>query len=119
METLKRVRQEAYERVTKTTTDAEGVRASGTSDPHKMDRYVALTEVLEEKIAEALTVQKEITEAVYRVDDRRLRVLLMCRYVRWMTWEQIAEEMSYSRMQVWRLHGAALRAVEDVIACYP
>ena len=39
-------------------------------------------------------------------------------YIRYMTWEQIAEDMGYSVMQIWRIKKNAFKLLEDVIVCY-
>ena len=39
-------------------------------------------------------------------------------YIRYMTWEQVAEDMGYCRQQVWRLKKKGLQNLEDVIVCY-
>lgn len=55
--------------------------------------------------------EAEIFHAIQQVQDGRYRELLLNRYLRMMTWEQIAVEMNYDIRHVWRLHGEALRAV--------
>lgn len=74
----------------------------------------ALEAELAEQIVERVSTRREIGQAIGRVPDERLARLLRLRYIDGMTWEQVAVEMSYSYMQVCRLHGKAL----DVIECY-
>ena len=38
-------------------------------------------------------------------------------YVRYMTVEEIADDMGYSRQQVWRIKGKALKNLKDVTKC--
>lgn len=39
-------------------------------------------------------------------------------YIKYMTWDEVAEDMSYSRMQVWRLKNSGLERLKYVIECY-
>ena len=39
-------------------------------------------------------------------------------YIRYMTWEEIAQDMGYCNMQVWRYKVKGLRRLADVIECY-
>lgn len=39
-------------------------------------------------------------------------------YIRYMTLEDIAEDMGYCRQQIWRIKKKALEMLEDVIECY-
>lgn len=38
-------------------------------------------------------------------------------YIRYMTWEKVAEDMGYSTVQVWRIRKKALKNLENVIVC--
>ena len=38
-------------------------------------------------------------------------------YIRFMTWEQVAEDMGYSTVQIWRIKKNGLKILEDVIEC--
>ena len=51
-----------------------------------------------------------------KVENGTYRLLLTLRYIRFMTWEQVAEEMNYSYVHVvYNLHSAALRQVKELI----
>jgi len=53
-----------------------------------------------------------IVTAINSIDDGALRTLLLMRYVDCSTFEQIAVDMGYCIMQIWRLHGKALERLE-------
>lgn len=38
-------------------------------------------------------------------------------YIRYMTWESVAEDMGYCRQQIWRLKNKGLKNLENVIEC--
>ena len=50
--------------------------------------------------------------AINDIDDGTLSTLLLMRYVDGATFEQIAVDMGYCIMQIWRLHGKALERLE-------
>lgn len=112
---LQNMLDETYSRLTSITANMGSVTVQGTKDVHKFDRVGELSDKIGERIAQLVTVKNEVAEAIAQVDGERYRTLLIDRYTRYMTWEQIAVEMNYSYMQICRLHGDALRAVEPVI----
>lgn len=50
------------------------------------------------------------TKQIESLDDPRYVELLTLRYIRDLTWEEIAEAMTYEVRHVYRLHGEALQA---------
>lgn len=38
-------------------------------------------------------------------------------YIRYMTWDQVAEDMGYCTVQIWRIRKKALKNLQDVIEC--
>lgn len=60
--------------------------------------------------AEVVKVLETLSEKEYGVLHRH--------YIRYMTFENIAEDMGYSRQQVWRIKKKALKNLENVIVCY-
>lgn len=59
------------------------------------------------------TLYSEQAEIERMIENRpqNERILLRCYYIKGMTWEQTAEFMNLSTMQVWRIH-------KRVIECY-
>lgn len=68
---------------------------------------------LENKIADELNtlsaLKQQIRDAIETVSDTDERLVLKCRYIHNMTWDEIGEEMCADRTTVWRWHGNALR----------
>lgn len=75
-------------------------------------RIVELEERLNAEIDELTAKRQEIECAVGSVPDEVQREVLTRRYLLYQKWEVIAEEMCYSERQVFRIHGAALRALK-------
>lgn len=51
-------------------------------------------------------------EQIEQLEDENQKTVLVLRYLRNMTWEEIAEEMLYSYRTVHRIHGKALEKFE-------
>lgn len=115
IEHLQQQRREEWERVTSTTPNLSGDIVDGTKDPHKLDRYVALDDMIGREIDDLLRIKCELKEVICRIADLRYRTVLEKRYIGCKTWEQIAVEMNYSYMHICRLHGEALREAEAYI----
>ena len=60
----------------------------------------------------AKQMQEDIIQAISQLDDPTLRQLLWLRYIDGSVFEQIAVDMGYCIMQIWRLHGKALERLE-------
>lgn len=100
-------------------TDGERVQTSKHNNQEDWSvAYIAYTQLVDDRKAELWRVKGEILDAINQVETNTLRQLLLCRYIRFMKWDDVAEELHYSGVHViHRLHPAALRAVKDVIEC--
>ncbi len=58
-------------------------------------------------------LRREIEDVIAGVPDERLRMLLELRYVNGLTFEEIAENLDLSTVQIWRLHKIALEVVQE------
>ncbi len=74
---------------------------------------------LEWKQAEldALQIRQEIVGAINKVPGAWGQVLYE-RYINFKTWDDVADAVGYSKRQAQRIHGEALRLLEDVIECH-
>lgn len=95
---------------------------SGSGSGDKIGRTVAklvdLENEINAEIDKLVLLKQEIEATIAAVDDPTLRQLLTLKYINGHTFEQIAVEMNYCYMQICRLHGKAIKTVEDVIECY-
>ena len=71
---------------------------------HKLDRLIDKYVDHKQQVVNAL---EKLPEKEYGVLHRH--------YIRGMTWEQVAEDMGYSTMQVYRIRKKAFKILEDVI----
>ncbi len=70
------------------------------------------------QIEKLFELKNKIEGTIAKVDNPVLRQLLTLRYINGKNWEQISVDLTYSRMQIYRLHEKALKKVKDVIECY-
>ncbi len=115
IQSLQQQRQEEWDKLTSTTPNLTADVVDGTKDPHKLDRYVELNDMIGAEIRELLDIKCEVKAVIRQIPDSRYRDVLDKRYIGNKTWEQIAVEMHYSYMHICRLHGEALKAAEEVI----
>ena len=87
--------------------EADGAQSS--KDPHKLDRLAEYADMIREKRDELITVKKEITEAIYQLEDGRQRTVLMEFFVNAKKLEKVAVDVNYSYPQTKRFlkHGVA------------
>lgn len=74
-------------------------------------KIVDLEKVITEEGAKLIDLKQEIRTAINNVSDNNQRLLLRLKYIEFLNWEQIAERMSYSVKQIYRIHSAALKNI--------
>ena len=91
------------------------VQTSPQSDASFANQVIQINQ-LEEELNQDLIMmcklQREINQAIDAVDDVNCSLVLSKRYLLMKTWEQIAEEMDYSVVQIHRIHKKALEIFE-------
>ena len=108
-------RDEEWSRVLSITQKLTGDTVQSTKDPHKFDRLVEYEVEIDRQIDELIRVKTEITKAICKLTDGRLRDILRLRYLKGLTFEEIAVEIKYSYKQTCRLHGRALIRMEVIV----
>lgn len=63
-----------------------------------------------------IDLRTKITKQICKMRDQKSRVILSCRYIRHMKWEQIEKELHYEQRTLMRIHRNALKEFE---AMYP
>lgn len=69
---------------------------------------------------EKVRTYSDILDRIHRVTDDNQRALLICRYIKGMSWEDIAVKLGYTWRHVHRIHSQALDGIniKDVIECH-
>lgn len=89
----------------------DGLPTSQNSERDLADLLIRKDEMLArilDDINRKETARRKIDEALLAMPSETERTLLILRYKRGMTFDQIAEEMEYSWRHILRLHGSAL-----------
>lgn len=79
---------------------------------------VMLADELNKLIDRYVDYKQNVVNALEQLPDREYGVLHRY-YIRYMTVEQIAEDMGYSVRQILRIKKKSLQNLEDVIVCHP
>ena len=117
IEGLEKAKARAYDIAVGTAAElTEKVQESrGNSVEDRMITYADYCRDIDKHKTELFKILKEIMEAIMKVEDGRLRALLIGRYLSFMSWEQVAEEIGQSdRWTRTRLHSDALREIEKI-----
>lgn len=77
-----------------------------------VEKIMALEEKINEEIDVLVNLKEQIWEVISAVSDTDEQMVLRCRYIRGMTWEEIGSEMKANARTVRRWHGTALLHVK-------
>ena len=78
--------------------------------------YLTYEEKINKRIDQLILVKDEILKVIMKVKDPILRQLLELRYLRFQTWEKIAENLEYSDKWVrTNLHSKAIWEVREIL----
>lgn len=74
-------------------------------------QIVDLEAEITEDIGRMVEYMKQIKAAIATVDDVTLRILLEMRYLNFKTWDDIADELYYSKRSIYRIHNQAIEKI--------
>lgn len=108
--------QEQLEEIQEAARSVEGRQLShmpkGKNRKRDLSDLLVRIEALQEKIDEAIhnSIERcvEIEHAIMDMDDAREAMVLRLRYIKFMKWEEMQEEMCYSVKQIQRIHEKAI-----------
>ncbi len=115
IKSIEREKQRALQRATYLGVGTgERFKASSVNDSEeRMMIYAQYGERLDNEIKKLCAVKLEIFNLISSLENNTHRQLLMLRYIEYMSWEEISEEMHYSEKWVrTNLHNAALKEAE-------
>ena len=116
---LEAAKHEMFSRITSITPDYNGDTVSGTKDPHKYDAYAQFAAEIDNRVDELISIKSDILNTINKVEDAKLRTLLIARYINFMTFESIAVMMNYDWRWIMRLHSRALMEIERILKNTP
>ena len=77
----------------------------------KIADLITKIEQLEQDEKKILT---EITDAINKVDDEAQHSILTMRYIKCMHWKSIADELGFSEIRTYQIHGDALQKIKSL-----
>lgn len=115
---LSQAKYNAWELATKTTTELSGMPGSVSKNPHKFEKFAELDGNLALLLDSKADALNELFRAINVVDDGKLRVLLISRYINCKQWDDVCLALGYDSITsdsgyVFRLHRKALDAVYE------
>lgn len=114
-------REQLRAMATKVVSDMDGMphAKGGVSDPvgSNVVKIIALAEEADKLVDQYVEHKQNVIKALERLPEREYAVLHK-HYIQYKTWEEIADEMGYCTMQIWRFKRNAMIHLEDVIECY-
>ena len=90
------------------------VQSSGSNDAGYtkiVEKIVELENAIQSDIEKLLSLKLEIRTVINSVDDNEEKLLLKHRYLNFMSWEDICDEMCVSMRTAHRIHSSALAKV--------
>lgn len=92
----------------------ERVQTSVTNDKitNIIANIVDLENEIYKEIEQLVQLKKEIRDVINSVENVNEKLLLKYRYLMFLQWEEICEEMSYSPRQIHRIHDSALENIK-------
>lgn len=77
---------------------------------------VMLADEIDKLIDQYVDHKRYVVRMLEKLPEREYAVLHRY-YIRYMTWEQIAEDLGYCTTQIWRIKKKGLKNLENVIEC--
>lgn len=107
LEQAMRLRAQA-ERITSTMNPNRGSGRTVRDASASIDRLIDLEREIDRTVDEMVAHRCQIEDALRDMCDPTQALVLELRYLNGKSWDAIAEELSYDRVSVWRIHGRAL-----------
>lgn len=81
-----------------------------------IEKIVDLEKKINSEVNAYIDIKKDIRRAADSLSDDAERALIIYRYLGFLSFEEIAEQMNYSVRQIFRIHGKALEHI-DIPEC--
>lgn len=94
----------------------EKVKTSCSDNAQKtIDKIIDMRNEIDEEIDKLVDLKREVREKINRLSDNRFKSVLIDYYINGMTFDEIAEDIKYSRIHTIRIYGNALDVFEKMI----
>jgi hypothetical protein len=77
-----------------------------------IDKIIELEKMIHDEIDKLMALKREIAKTIAEVGDVKLEIILRERYINCRNWEDIAIDLAYSQVYLYKLHQRALKLVK-------
>lgn len=85
--------------------------ARSNSQENRLIKYCDYAIYVEKKISYYEKEKQKINEVIEKLDDNKLKSLLLLRYINGMDWDKVAKIMEHDKRYVFKLHLKAIRTI--------
>lgn len=84
--------------------------------PNAIINLIELAHEIDRLIDSYIDYKSQVVSMLEKLPEKEYGVLHR-HYIRYMTWEQIADDMCYSSVQIWRIKKNALKNLQKILQC--
>lgn len=77
-----------------------------------IDKIMELEKIIHDEIGKLIELKQEIARAIAEVGDAKLEIILRERYINCRNWEDIAIDLAYSQVYLYKLHQKAIKLIK-------
>jgi len=92
-----------------------GGKATTSTMEDTIVKLIDLSHEINDDIDKLVDLKREILKTISQVEDVSYQLLLEIRYINNKSWDDVARDMGYDRSTVFRIHGKALKEIEEIL----
>ena len=77
-----------------------------------IDKIMELENIIQDEISKLIKLKKDIARTIAEVGDAKLEIILRERYINCRNWEDIAIDLAYSQVYLFKLHQKAIKLIK-------
>ena len=77
-----------------------------------IDKIMELEKIIHNEIGKLIELKKDIARTIAEVGDAKLEIILRERYINCRNWEDIAIDLAYSQVYLFKLHQKAIKLIK-------
>jgi len=77
-----------------------------------IDKIMELEKIIHDEISKLIELKQEIAQMIAGVGDAKLEIILRERYINCRNWEDIAIDLAYSQVYLFKLHQKAIKLIK-------
>jgi len=77
-----------------------------------IDKIMELEKIIHDEISKLIELKQKIAQTIAEVGDAKLEIILRERYINCRNWEDIAIDLAYSQVYLYKLHQKAIKLIK-------